>query len=144
MTRQELEAKMTVLLGGRAAEALAFGEFSTGAADDLVKATDIARSMVARFGMDPGLGQVSYESDPVGFVAVPGIGYQSPRRYSEQTAQAIDEALRTLVNAAFQQARQRLEARRDLLEAGVRLLLERETLLEADLTALTAGTAATA
>jgi len=136
MTRAELQTKMAVLLGGRAAEDLAFGEFSTGAADDLVKATDIARSMVARYGMDPELGHVSYEAEPQGFVPVPGIGYTAPRRYSEATAQAIDRALHGLVEQAFQRARTVLTEQRPLLERAVKLLLEKETLGEADLAAL--------
>jgi cell division protease FtsH len=141
MTKAELEAKMAVLLGGRAAESLAFGAFSTGAADDLAKATDIARSMVVRYGMDPTLGQVSYEGEPQGFVAVPGVGYAAPRRYSEETAQAIDRALLALVEQAFRRARELLEQRRAVLEAGVTQLLEEETLGEAALQALVAGTA---
>jgi cell division protease FtsH len=60
MTRRELENRMAVLLGGRAAESIVFDEVSTGATDDLVKATDIARSMVTRFGMTEGLGQIAY------------------------------------------------------------------------------------
>ena len=139
MTRAELETKMAVLLGGRAAEDLAFGEFSTGAADDLVKATDIARSMVARYGMDSELGHVSYEAEPQGFVPVPGIGYTAPRRYSEATAQAIDRALHALVEQAFQRARSVLTEQRPLLERAVTLLLEKETLGEADLAALLPG-----
>ena len=139
MTKAELEAKMAVLLGGRAAESLAFGAFSTGAVDDLAKATDIARSMVVRYGMDPTLGQVSYEGEPQGFVPVPGLGYAAPRRYSEETAQAIDRALLALVDQAFRRARDLLEKRRAVLEAGVAQLLEKETLGEAALAALVAG-----
>ena len=63
MTRAELENKMTVLLGGRAAEHIVFQHLSTGAADDLQKVTDIARSMIMRYGMDPTLGHVAYEAD---------------------------------------------------------------------------------
>ena len=70
--RSELEHKMAVLLGGRAAEQLVFGELSTGAADDLAKATDIARSMVTRYGMDEGLGHVSYAEGPPRLLDVPG------------------------------------------------------------------------
>jgi cell division protease FtsH len=75
MTREELENKIAVLLGGRAAEKLVFDEVSTGAADDLAKATEIARSMVARYGMDETLGYVTYDIDRGGFLgqqAVPG------------------------------------------------------------------------
>ena len=71
MTREELENKMAVLLGGRAAEHIVFDELSTGAADDLAKATDIARSMVTRYGMDEELGQVAYEKVPQSFLGGP-------------------------------------------------------------------------
>ena len=67
MTREELENKMAVLLGGRAAEEVVFGHLSTGAADDLAKVTEIARSMVMRYGMVKDLGHVAYENEPVGF-----------------------------------------------------------------------------
>lgn len=68
MTREELETKIAVLLGGRAAEKIIYDHVSTGAADDLVKATDIARAMVARYGMDEDLGHVSYDTDRPGFL----------------------------------------------------------------------------
>src|SRR6266851_111498 len=94
MTRQELENKMAVLLGGRAAEHIVFDELSTGAADDLVKVTDIARSMVMRFGMDAKLGQVAYETESAPLLPVPGGTAWQPRRYGEETATAIDTAVR--------------------------------------------------
>ena len=81
MTREELENKMAVLLGGRAAEHLVFGHLSTGASDDLSKATDIARSMVTRFGMGEALGPVTYETEPTSFL---GQAYGSQRLYSEE------------------------------------------------------------
>ena len=68
MTREELENKMAVLLGGRAAEHVVFGALSTGAADDLAKVTDIARSMVMRYGMEEKLGNLSYEEEPAPFL----------------------------------------------------------------------------
>ena len=83
MTREELENKIAVLLGGRAAEKIIYDHVSTGAADELVKATDIARAMVARYGMDEDLGHVSYDTDRPGFL---GTGDQSSwlnRRYSD-------------------------------------------------------------
>ena len=93
MTQEELEKKMAVLLGGRAAEQLVFGHLSTGAADDLVRTTDIARSMVTRYGMVPELGHVAYDRDRPGFLGGPG-GCPPTAPYSEQTAQAIDAAVR--------------------------------------------------
>jgi cell division protease FtsH len=134
MTRQELEAKMAVLLGGRTAEEIVFGRLSTGAADDLSRVTEIARSMVTRYGMLPQLGPLAYETEPSGFLA--GLP-QAPRRlYSEQTAREIDMAIRGLVEGAHARARLILEANRALLEEGARQLLAKETLGDAELQVL--------
>ncbi len=140
MTRGELENKMAVLLGGRAAEMVRFGELSTGAADDLAKVTGIARSMVLRFGMDPELGAVAYESpaSPLlggdGFAAMQG----NAREYSEDSARRIDVAVRALVARSFERSVSLLEAQRERLEQGAKSLLEHETLVEADLIRLLA------
>jgi len=133
MTRPELESKMAVLLGGRAAEILVFDEISTGAADDLDKATDIARNMVTRFGMAEKLGQMTYEEQRQSFLGDAGLIAGAPRRYSEETAREIDCAVRALTDRARQRALDILATYRGQLEAGARLLLERETLLAADL-----------
>jgi len=132
MTGRELANKMAVLLGGRAAEQLVFAEVSTGAADDLAKVTEIARSMVTRYGMHDDLGHIVYEEPRRNFLEVPGLEPQA-RSYSEDTARAIDKAVRQLVDAAFAHSLQLLEARRAALEAGAKRLLEKETLTEADL-----------
>lgn len=132
MSRGELETKITVLLGGRAAEVLVFNELSTGAADDLVKATDIARSMVTRYGMDPGLGHVAYAQEKPRFLE--GVGEQpSPLPMSEETARAIDNAVRALIARDFEQASAFLALNRETLEAAAQELLRRETLDEAAL-----------
>ncbi len=134
MTRAELENKMAVLLGGRAAEQLVFGEVSTGAADDLQKVTSIARSIVMRFGMDAQLGNVAYESERSNF-----LGQTAPpqeRSYSEETAREIDCAVRTIVAQAFERSSAILIQRRDILEETARDLLVRETLDESDLKAI--------
>ena len=133
MTREELENKMTVLLGGRAAEHLVYGHYSTGAADDLVKATGIARSMVTRYGMVPELGHVTYDDDTPGFL---GNVQSMSRRCSDETLQEIDRAVRTLVESAFFRARQILEINREVLPTSTARLLEKETLDELDLKAL--------
>jgi cell division protease FtsH len=134
MTREELEVKMAVLLGGRVAEEVIYGHLSTGAADDLSRATEIARTMVTRYGMIPELGPLAWESEPEGFLGVSPLG---PRRlYSEQTAREIDVAVRGLVESARGQARRILEANRPLLEEGARTLLAHETLAEGELAAL--------
>jgi cell division protease FtsH len=133
MTREELLAKMAVLLGGRAAEHLVFGHLSTGAADDISRATDIARSMVTRFGMGGRLGPVTYEVEQAGFL---GQAVGPKRLYAEETAREIDMAVRDLVDGAFQRARQLLTQNRELLVEGARRLLEQETLADGDLAAL--------
>ncbi|MBL8438543.1 MAG: ATP-dependent zinc metalloprotease FtsH [Zoogloeaceae bacterium] len=131
MTRDELENKMAVLLGGRAAEQIIFGKVSTGAADDLQKVTGIARSIVMRFGMDDTLGNVVYEEDRPNFL---GQAAGSPERnYSEQTAREIDCAVRKIVSDAFGRTVSLLEARRAILEETAADLLARETLDEPDL-----------
>jgi cell division protease FtsH len=140
MTREELERKMAVLLGGRAAEQIVFGRLSTGAADDLAKVTDIARAMVTRYGMEAKLGHVSYERDPGSFLTpVPGYAPSPPRAYGEETAREIDCAIREIVAAAFAQAVETLTRHRALLEKGASMLLEKETLTESELATLVAG-----
>ena len=104
MSSGELKDKMSVLLGGRAAESIVFEEISTGAADDLAKATNIARSMVTRYGMDDKLGMVSLESERSTFLQMPGEYVATRRDFSEQTAREIDCAVRDLVTQAFERA----------------------------------------
>jgi cell division protease FtsH len=133
MTREELENKMAVLLGGRAAEHVVWGHFSTGAADDLSKATDIARSMITRYGMDGKLGPVTYETEPAGFL---GQAVGTKRLYAEETAREIDVAVRELVAAQFRRAREILVKNRAVLDEGARALLDEETLADGALEAL--------
>ena len=137
MTREELENKMSVLLGGRAAELTVFGHLSTGAADDLRKVTDIARSMVTRYGMSETLGSVAYDRDPRTFLTGPDLPLP-PREqdYAEQTAAAIDTEVRAIVQSAMERALGILRERRDVLERCARRLLEKETLDEHELSEL--------
>jgi cell division protease FtsH len=128
MGRHELEDKMAVLMAGRAAEQLIFGELSTGAADDLAKVTDIARGMVMRYGMDETLGSVSYDTEPGRFLGQPEGAFWQHRRYSEASADSIDNAVRALIDAALQRALGILRQNRDQLEQGAKALLEKETL----------------
>ena len=132
MTEQELRDKIAVLMGGRAAEKLVFGHLSTGAADDLARATDIARSMVARYGMDADLGSVSYETDKNSFLGGRSTGYLE-RTYSEATAHALDAAVRNVLHEVFARALEILSANRDILDTAATRLLEVETLDEAAL-----------
>jgi cell division protease FtsH len=128
MTREELENKMAVLLGGRASEHLIYGHYSTGAADDLAKVTDIARSMVVRYGMEEKLGNLSYQEEPSPFL--PTMQAPPPRQYSDETAREIDHAVRALSKAAFARAVAILTENRDVLEDAAQQLLKKETLAE--------------
>jgi len=133
MTREELENKMAVLLGGRAAEFLVFGHLSTGAADDLSKTTQMARNMITRFGMGGKLGPVTYESEPAGFL---GQVTGTQRLYSEETAREIDVAVRDAVEAQFERARAILARNRQILEESAKALLAKETLADGELAAV--------
>ena len=137
MTRPELEHKISVLLGGRAAEKLVFGQLSTGASDDLAKATDIARDMVTRYGMVESLGYVAWEPPRAQFLDVPQYGPSGPQA-SQATLQQIDEAIRAIVMQAFDAATEILTRNRPVLERCAHELLKRETLDEAALRELTA------
>lgn len=130
MTRPELENKMAVLLGGRAAELATFNQISTGAADDINRATDIARGMVTRYGMTTELGNVTYDTDSVGFLGTQSL---SARKYSEATAREIDLSVKALVEKAYQKAQKILEVNKSVLESGAQLLLSKETLADAEL-----------
>ncbi|KPQ07361.1 MAG: cell division protease FtsH [Rhodobacteraceae bacterium HLUCCA12] len=131
ITRSELENRMVMLLAGRAAEQIAMGEVSTGAADDLVRATDIARQIVTRFGMHETLGQAVLEQDRGGFLGEDRVSF-SPRDHSEATAREVDLAVRGLLETAFDRAIALLTERHDDLEAGAKLLMERETITPDD------------
>ncbi len=135
VSRDELIDRMAVLLGGRAAEQLVYGTLSTGGADDLAKVTDIARSMATRYGMDESLGNLVFEAPRSPYLAGDGRASE-PRASSEATARRSDAAARHFVDAAFERSLSALAQRRETLERGARLLLEKETLSEADLRAL--------
>jgi len=139
MSRDELENKMAVLMGGRAAESIMFKRFSTGAADDLARVTDIARSMVTQYGMAESMGQVAYDRQPHSFLGQQQEMTWLERRYSEETAREIDCAVRDLVQAAFEKAVQILGTNRATLENTAAHLLEDETLDQEALAKLTTG-----
>jgi cell division protease FtsH len=131
MTREELENKMAVLLGGRAAEEVIFEHLSTGAANDLAKVTEIARSMVMRYGMVKALGHVTYAEEPGLYLS--GPGFQKQREFSEETAREIDVAVRQIVDGTYQKALAILRRERAALERWALKLLEKETLGESEL-----------
>jgi cell division protease FtsH len=137
MSREELENKMAVLLGGRAAEVLVFDRISTGAADDLQRVTDIARAMVTRFGMAEELGPVTFEREQRSFLGAPPPTFEQPQRvYSEATAQTIDRLVQQFVQRAFRQASDILEKRIDILHRSAKELLVKETLSAEELAVL--------
>lgn len=138
MSSAELENKITVLLGGRASESIVFPHISTGAADDLSKATEMAHSMVTRFGMTKELGQITYEAETSPFLSGPGLANWQQRRYSEETAGKIDQAVRAIVDRCFGRAVSILEQNRSILDIGAKELLARETMTQEQLGKLAA------
>jgi cell division protease FtsH len=131
MTREELESKMAVLLGGRAAELVAFDHLSTGAADDLRRVTDIAHAMVTRYGMSERLGSVAYDREARSFLTGPNLPSPPQEKgYAEVTAAAIDEEVREIVQSAMERAVDIVRRRRDVLERAARRLIEVETFEE--------------
>ena len=133
--RGELLDRLTVLMAGRAAEQVVFGETSTGAADDLAKATDLARDMVLRYGMDEALGPVSWAGERPTFLPAVAPAPTQPGT-AAATAQQADDAVRSLVTAALDRAVVWLQSHRQTLESATQQLLQRETLGEEELLAL--------
>jgi len=124
MTRSELLARICTLLGGRVAEEIVFGDISTGAQNDLQRATEIARTMITQFGMSEKLGLASLEGARTAtFLMVPT---HSPKEYSEETARLIDEEVKQILSEAHTKARGILDAHRTALEELAKLLLEKE------------------
>ncbi len=131
LSRGELADRMAVLLGGRAAELVCGGDVSTGAADDLAKATDMARAMVLRYGMSDKIGHVVYDDQTRPYLDrlnEPNIA--QTREHSEATAALIDSEVRSLLQAAFDKATRILEEHRAALESGAKLLIDCESLNE--------------
>ena len=126
MTKSELLDRLAVLFGGRAAEDLVFNESSTGAQNDLEKASDMARRMITEYGMSDRQGPVSFEKErrPL-FIET---GYSPPKTYSAETAREIDEEVKALINTAYEKAKSILVARREVLTQIAGILLEKEVL----------------
>ena len=135
LTRPEMLDKLAVLIGGRAAEMLVLQTPSTGAADDLVKATSLARALVLRYGMDATLGLVAYEEERQALLPVEA-SLAPTRQHSEETLREVDHAVRAALQDAFDVATRILTKGRAVLDQGAELLIARETLEEADLAVL--------
>jgi cell division protease FtsH len=140
LSEGELQGRLAALLGGRVAEALTFGEVSTGAADDLARATDLARRMVTEYGMSPRLGPVRLAADPQQGMYLGGMqGLDA--RISPQSAAQVDSETRRIVESAVGQAGQALETHKEALHELARRLIEEETLEGAELEEILAETA---
>jgi cell division protease FtsH len=140
MTREELCDKLAILLAGRAAEEISFGTISTGASDDLHRATDIAARMVREYGLSERLGPLTFEQESAPLLQPLG-GAPRPARYSEKTAETIDSEIGVIIDAAHTRARSLLESKREALERLANALLDRETLEGPELEALLAPAA---
>lgn len=130
MSKEELEKKLAMILGGRAAEAVFFQDISTGASDDLDKATEIAHAMVTRYGMSRSLGLATYERESTPFLASQAVRAFD---YSEKTAEMIDDEVNTLLSRAFDRAKEMVSRYRSALQEGAEVLLVKETIDEDDL-----------
>jgi cell division protease FtsH len=131
MTKTELLDRLAVLLGGRVAEEIVFGEISTGAHNDLQRATDIATSMVKEFGMSEKMGYVTFQKEKTPLFLPSSL--LPTREYSEDTAKQIDEEVKKIVDETYLRVKEILTAKKDQLGELARLLLEKEVVEETDL-----------
>ncbi|KPK29980.1 MAG: cell division protein FtsH [Nitrospira bacterium SG8_3] len=134
MRKAELLSRIATLLGGRAAEEIIFGDVSTGAHNDLAKATDIATSMVKEYGMSSKVGQVYFAREKrAPFL---NLGLEGAVEYSEATAEVIDNEVREIINEQYARALQILREKKDILDKGAKVLLEKEKMEGQELKAL--------
>ncbi len=135
ITKSELENKIAVYLGGRVAEEIIYQEISTGARDDLLKATDIAKNMIKAYGMSEQLGQISFDQDQQPMFLQNGQS-PGPGDYSEETARAIDTEIRRIIDAQYARVSALLRAKTQILKDAARALLDKETLTGEELRAI--------
>jgi cell division protease FtsH len=133
LVAEEITGQIATLLGGRVAEELVFGQVSTGAADDIQKATDLAERAITQYGMSAVLGPVAFDR-----VASQFMGGSNRRSISEESAQEIDRQVKGMIDSAYATAKQILESNRDLLESISEQLLDREVLEGSELEGLLA------
>ena len=136
LTRNEMYEDIVGLLGGRAAEEIVFRDITTGASNDIDRASQTARDMVARYGMSKRLGTISYLSDDEVFI---GGSYGKTKSYSEQVAGTIDEEVKTVIDSAYSKALELLNANRDKLDAVAEYLLKHESMTGEEFTAVMEG-----
>ena len=138
VTKRFAQTRLAVLMGGRAAEEIEFGHYTTGASNDIQQATSLAHSMVTEYGMSKKLGPIKYSSDKQSLFL--GRSLQSNQRnYSEKTAQLIDAEVKSLVLEGYETAKKLLLSNNDILIAMVETLLERETIGSAEIDAIISG-----
>ena len=125
LTRNEMYERIVGLLGGRVAEALFLQDISTGASNDIERATKLARDMVARYGMCENLGTVSYDDGDELFI---GRNFERTKGYSEKTAGAIDDEVKSLIDRAYEHCRQILQKDEEKLRAVVDFLMANESM----------------
>ncbi len=137
-TKQELMDTLSMTLGGRAAEEVVFGEITTGAANDLEKATGTAKQMIMRYGMSEELGPRTLGHDQ----SMPFLGreFQQQADYSEEIAKQIDDEIRRIIEEAHQRAKDLLLEKREILDRVSKILITRETIDRTEFEALLAGT----
>src|SRR5215475_2204068 len=135
MTKSELENKVSVLLGGRIADELFFGEASTGAQNDLFKATDIAKSMVKAYGMSEKVGTITLERErQPQFIQIQAS--QERGDYSEETAREIDSEIKRIIDEQYERVKRLLGEKKAVLQQGAKMLLEREVIGGTELKAI--------
>jgi cell division protease FtsH len=134
MTKTELQNKVATLLGGRASEEIVFGDVSTGAHNDLSKATDIARSMVKEYGMSSKVGKVYFAREKRSPFL--DMGMEGSGEYSDSTAELIDHEVRNIINEQYEKALEILKGQKDVLTKGAQILLEKEKIEGGELKAL--------
>jgi cell division protease FtsH len=136
LTRSELLDRLDVLLGGRVAEEIVFGDVSTGAQDDLQRATDTARHMVTQYGMSETLGLATFEEARFAYLQVRSM---EPKDYSEETSRMIDAEIRKLLSESHARVHETLLSRRDALDALAKMLCEREVVDRSALESIIGG-----
>mgnify|MGYP003870399327 CR=1 FL=1 len=142
VTKDELLGQIDVLLGGRAAEELMFSTISTGAANDIARATDIARRMITDYGMSEKFRNVALTRQSAGLVGIQAPNPFAQKEYSEETQRYVDEEIASIVDARYRRVMELLTRKKDLLEKISTLLLEKEVIEEAEFAELTADASA--
>jgi cell division protease FtsH len=139
MTRKELLARIDVLYGGRVAEEVIFGEISTGAQDDIQKATDLAKRMVMEYGMSEVCGQRSFSPERSTFIQSPSGALSAAREYSESVAEKIDSEIQAILGASYKRVTKLLQSKKGLLDQVAKVLTDKEVIDGKELETLIAG-----